>query len=176
MAPATASKGHEVLIKHGLFRFYDPELQIIGGEEKEVLVERMAFHNEKVVIPRDADFERGKRLGAFWTHQEAQAHYTALGVPAPNLGAQAAALGPPPAEDDGEEVELTELDEDDLVDWLMGTGQFDGQAKPTVQQVVEAGQEGGPEFATKLEAAEKRASGDAPRQGVTDGLSKVTAG
>ncbi len=164
---------HDVLIKHGLFRYYAPESQVIDGADKEVLVERMAFHNERVTLTRDSDYERGVRYGAFWTEDEARAHYGELGIPAPGLGQAPAA--PAAASEDEHEVELTDLDEDELVDWLMSTGQFDGNPKPTVQQVVEAGNEGGPEFAAKLHAAETRASGDAPRQGVVDGLSKVAA-
>jgi hypothetical protein len=171
---ATATEPQKVIIRHGLFRYYVPEVQIVEGQDKEVLVERMAFHNEEVELPRIADFERGERLGAFWSREQALEHYDALGIPAPLLGQIPVKAQPDEAEaEEGEEVEITTLDEDDLVDWLMSTGQFDGQTKPTVTQVVEAGQEGGPAFARTLEAAEKRASADAPRQGVTDGLQKI---
>jgi hypothetical protein len=163
---------HQVLIRHGLFRFWHPEQQVINGEDKEVLVERMAFHNEAVTIPRDTDYERGVKLGAFWTEEQARAHYDALGIPAPML-AQSQAMPQATPEGSEAEVDLTELDEDELVDWLMGTGQFDGESKPTVAQVTEAMQEGGTEFAERLHAAEVRASGDAPRQGVTAGLNAV---
>jgi hypothetical protein len=166
---------HEVLIRHGLFRFHNPETQVIAGEEKEVLVERMAFHNEKVTIPREVDFERGSALGAFWTEEESRAHYDALGLPAPLLSQSTAIPQATAPEGEENEVELTELDEDELVDWLMSTGQFDGEPKPTVAQVSEAMQEGGADFATRLHAAEVRASGEAPRQGVTDALTKVQA-
>lgn len=165
---------HEVLIRHGLFRYYNPEKQVIAGEEKEILVERMAFHNEKVIIPREVDFERGQELGAFWSEEESRAHYDALGLPAPLL-AQSTAIPQASEGDEENEVDLTQLDEDELVDWLMSTGQFDGEPKPTVAQVSEVMQEGGADFATRLHAAEVRASGEAPRQGVTDALSKVQA-
>jgi hypothetical protein len=164
---------HEVLIRHGLFRFWHPEAQVVGGELKEVLVERQAFHNERVKVG-DMDYERGKALGAFWTEPQARAHYAEMGIPAPLLG-QASAMPQPEEQVEDAEVEITELDEDELTDWLMSAGQFDGEPKPTVAQVAEAMQEGGPEFAATLHKAEVRASGDAPRKEVTAALEKVQA-
>jgi len=161
----------EVCIRHGLFRYHHPETQIVGGEEKKVLVERMAFHNEIVDIPREADIERGESMGAFWSVEQAREHYAMIGVPAPGLGA------PAPVEEVvvEQEVDLADLPDDELVDWIMSTGRFDGQPTPTVAQVVEAS-DGDPAMATRLEEAEKRASGDAPRAGVIQGLEKVKEG
>lgn len=167
-----------VTIRHGLFRYYNPEKQIINGEEKEVLVERMAFHCETLDIPRAVDVERGTALGAFWTPDQAQAHYDALGVPVPWHGsvpelAQASEASPAAAGSDEEvEVELKDLPQQELVDWLMSTGQFDGNGKPSADEVVEAAQ-GDPELARRLEEAEKTASGDAPRKTVIQPLEKI---
>lgn len=172
----TEFKPVNVIIKHGAFLYFKPEMQVIEGQEKELLVEHMATHNQRVTITRASDYERGVRIGAFWTQNEAEEHYEQLGIPAPLLN-QSNTLNPPEAAapDEEKEIELTSLDEDELVDWLMATGRFDGESKPTVAEVVAAGQEGGPEFAETLHKAEVRASGDAPRQGVVDGLSKVTS-
>lgn len=167
----------ERTIRHGLFRYYQLEEQVISGEEKAVLVERMAFHNQTVDIPRVEDLERGERLGAFWTPSEAIEHYARLGIPAPELGSVggATALAPAAAPADtagAEEIELTDLDDEELVDWLMSTGRFDGEPKPTVPDVVGAA-EGDKAFAERLLKAEKTASGDAVRAGVEEGLQKV---
>lgn len=166
-----------VTIRHGVFRYHNPEKQIVNGEEKEVLVERMAFHCQTVDIPRDVDLERGTALGAFWTPEEAQAHYDALGVPVPWFGTVPEATAAPAADESAEdevEVELKDLPPAELVDWLMSTGQFDGNPKPNAGEVVEAA-EGDPELAAKLVEAEKTASGDQPRKTVIEGLEAVEA-
>lgn len=85
-------------------------------------------------------------------------------------------LSQPPAEaDDGGEVELSQLDDEDLVDWLMGTGMFDGHAKPKAALVVKAA-EGDPDMAERLLQAERTAGGDAPRQNVLEALTEITNG
>jgi hypothetical protein len=73
------------------------------------------------------------------------------------------------------EVELSELEDDDLVDWLMGTGMFDSEPRPTADEVVAAA-EGDAAMAARLRAAEITAGGDAPRQAVLDGLNEITKG
>lgn len=73
------------------------------------------------------------------------------------------------------EVELSDLDPDDLVEWLMSTGGFDGNPKPTAAQVIEAA-EGDAAMAQRLMQAERRAGGDAVRQDVLDRLSQITSG
>jgi hypothetical protein len=88
----------------------------------------------------------------------------------------AASLSQPPAEaDDNGEVELSHLDDDDLVDWLMGTGMFDGQAKPKAALVVKAA-DNDPDMAARLLQAERTAGGDAPRQNVLEALTEITNG
>jgi hypothetical protein len=168
------SASKEVLIRHGAFHYYVTEKAVRDGEEVDILVEHTAFHNERVNLERDADYERGVEIGAFWNEEEALAHYEEIGVPAPLLGQSPVSLPQPPLESgeeiDADEVEITELDEDDLVDWIMSTGAFDGEKKPTVAEVVAAGDEGGPEFSALLLKAEDRASGGAPRAGVVEGL------
>jgi len=74
------------------------------------------------------------------------------------------------------EVDVEDLADDELVDWIMGAGMFDGQPKPTEAAVVEAGAEGGPALAERLLVAEQTAGGDAPRQEAIDGLTKITNG
>lgn len=65
-----------------------------------------------------------------------------------------------------------EPDEDDLTDWLMGCGRFDGQPKPDAELVI-AVAENNAEMARLLLAAEKRATGDNPRQAVASELSRI---
>ncbi len=69
-------------------------------------------------------------------------------------------------------VELNELDEDDLVDWLMSTGAFDGHAKPGADLVVAAA-EGNAAMASRLLKAEGRANEAAPRKAVVDQLEQI---
>jgi hypothetical protein len=86
-----------------------------------------------------------------------------------------ASLRQPPseAEDDGGAVELSNLDDEDLVDWLMSTGQFDGQTKPGAALVVKAADDD-PDMAVRLMQAERTAGGDAPRPDVLEALTKIT--
>lgn len=165
----------EKLIRIGAFRYHNPEEVVRDGEEVEVLVERTGFHCETVDIPREEDIVRGESLNAFWTPEEAVAHYAAMDMQVPWQGSvpeltQAAAETA--AEPEEIEVELKDLPQQELVDWLMSTGQFDGNPKPTVEEVVDAS-EGDAQLAEKLIAAEKTASGDAPRKGVVDGLQAI---
>jgi hypothetical protein len=71
-----------------------------------------------------------------------------------------------------QEVELSELDEDDLVDWILGTGAFDEQPKPGPDLVVAAA-EGEAEMAARLLKAERRATESVPRQEVVDQLERI---
>jgi hypothetical protein len=77
-----------------------------------------------------------------------------------------------PSQSPEQPVELSELDEDDLVDWLMGTGRFDGKPKPGPSLVVAAA-EGSPQMAQRLLKAESRASGENPRKAVVDQLNQI---
>jgi hypothetical protein len=76
---------------------------------------------------------------------------------------------------DSGEVELNTLDDDDLVDWLMGTGIFDGQDKPPAPLVVAAAEDD-PEMAARLLKAERVANAETPRQEVLDALTNLTSG
>lgn len=147
----------EVTIKHGLFYYHEPVKRIVAGEEKEVLVERLAFHGQTVNLTRDADIERGEEHGAFYSKDELKA-----------LQAGSAPAAAPEAQTgDGESRPVSELDDEELVDWLMGTGEFDGQKKPTANEVVAAiGDD--PELADRVLAAEETASGGNPRKAVVE--------
>jgi hypothetical protein len=76
-------------------------------------------------------------------------------------------------EGDGEEVELADLEDEDIVDWLMGAGMFDGESKPTVADVVGVVEPDNPALARRVLAAETTAQGGKPRQGVADALNKI---
>lgn len=77
-----------------------------------------------------------------------------------------------PGQEAEQPVALSELDEDDLVDWLMGCGMFDGKPKPGPDLIV-AVAEDNPHMVPRLLKAEARASGERPRSAVVDRLSKI---
>jgi hypothetical protein len=101
------------------------------------------------------------------------------------------ALVPPASDEQGQElerqvleghsgepvaaVELSELEDDELVDWLMSTGRFDGNAKPNAELVVLAA-EGDPAMAGRLLKAERTANESGPRQAVIDQLGRIGGG
>ncbi len=93
------------------------------------------------------------------------------------LEAQVLSQRPQPVADDEQygEVELNDLDDEDLVDWLMSTGQFDGNPKPSADVVVAAA-EGNAAMAQRLIDAELVAGGSAVRQTVIDQLTEITKG
>jgi hypothetical protein len=92
------------------------------------------------------------------------------------LEAQALAPQPQPVTDaEPIVVDYAELDDEDLVDWLMGTGGFDGQPKPTAQQVISVA-EGDVARAGRLLEAERVAGGDAVRQDLLDRLGEISNG
>jgi hypothetical protein len=153
------------VVKHGVFWYHAPEVGIVNGEEKVLLVEKLAFHGQAVEINRQADLDRGELHGAFFTEEEGErilARQSGADIPEP--------VGGRDGEDEPREV--SELDEDELVDWLMGTGEFDGRKKPNADEVVAAAGDD-PELAGRLLDAEERAQGGQPRQGVEQGLNKV---
>jgi hypothetical protein len=149
-------------IKHGYFWYSSPETVIRDGEEKQVFVERTAFQNESVEITRDSDLERGEKFGAFYTDDELEARSAAPEAPAEEST-------------EATEVDLSALDDDELVDWLMSTGEFDGRKKPNGSEVVEAVGDN-PELAKRVLAAENTASGGDPRNNVEEPLNKVAEG
>ena len=71
------------------------------------------------------------------------------------------------------EVELRHLEDDELCDWLTGTGMFDGEAKPSAALVVEAA-EGDSDMAARLLRAERTANPEATRPDVLDALTEIT--
>jgi hypothetical protein len=76
--------------------------------------------------------------------------------------------------EDGE-VELGDLDDEDLVDWLMGAGMFDGHVKPSAALVVEAAGDD-PSMAKRLLQAEGRANPEAPRPELLGALTEISNG
>lgn len=150
-----------VKIKHGLFYYHEPVMRIVGGEEKSVLVERLAFHGEEVTLTRDADIERGNEVGAFFTDEELKQMEEASAPPSPDENPEETTRDP------------KELDDEDLVDWLMGTGEFDGHKKPTAAEVVDAiGDDA--EFGERVLDAEETASGGNPRKAVVEHVESLT--
>jgi hypothetical protein len=74
-----------------------------------------------------------------------------------------------------EPITPAHLQDDDLVDWLMGTGMFDGEARPSAEQVVmTAGDD--PEIAQRLINAERAANPEATRQELIDQLTHIANG
>lgn len=149
------------VVRHGLFWYYKPEQQVINGEEKTVLVQHIGFHGDAVDVHLDSDIERADRYGALYSEEESSRRLAGASAPV--------------SEDEPEEVELSDLDHEDLVNWLMSTGPFDGVKKPTADEVVEAVGDD-PELAARVLDAEQEASGGEPRKQVQERLSKVAEG
>lgn len=154
----------EVTIKHGLFQYHAPELTVTAaGEEKEVLVQKLAFNGETVTLTRQADIARGEQHGAFYNEDELKK----LGLGKFALGGTAQDAGEPPRE-----VNLDEMDDEDISDWLTGTGSFDGEKKPNASEVVAAVGDN-PGHARLVLDAEHRTGLD--RSSVIDPLERVAA-
>jgi hypothetical protein len=161
----------EKVIKHGAFWFHTPEFAVVGGEDKEILVERMAFNGEHVSIQRKADLQRGEKYDAFYTEEELKR----LPTERARLARERLALETAEGEEGGQ-PDLSTLEDAELVDWLMSTGEFDGRRKPNADEVVAAvGND--PELAGRVLEAEETAQGDAGmRKSVEEPLDKIIAG
>jgi hypothetical protein len=164
MVDTTETTNNWRRVRHGLFTYWEAEPTISpDGQEVDRLVEKMAFQGAVINVPRDYDLKRGEQFGAFTDER-----FDDEGQPLSVSG----------AEDEGaegtDEVDLDELDDSELVEWLTATGMFDGEKRPNVNEVVAAG-DGNPELAKRLLAAEATASGDQPREGVVKGLQAVAA-
>lgn len=73
------------------------------------------------------------------------------------------------------EVELNDLELDELVDWLMAAGMFDGHAKPSATLVAEAA-ENDPAIASRLLQAERLANPEATRPDLLEALTEISNG
>jgi hypothetical protein len=75
------------------------------------------------------------------------------------------------------DYDLHEFDEEsDLIEWIQGTGTFDGMRAPNAQEVVKAAGDD-PDLARRLLSAEPLARGDqGMRSTVEQGLNKVING
>lgn len=74
-----------------------------------------------------------------------------------------------------ESITAAHLQDDDLVDWLMGCGMFDGKPRPSAEQVVMAAGDD-PEIAQRLIDAERTANPETTRQAVIDQLTHIVSG
>jgi hypothetical protein len=148
----------EVVIKHGVFWYYAPDTQVINGEEKELLIQKMAFNGERVTLTRQSDIARGEQYDAFYSDDEMRR----LGIMSEESAVAA----------DTGEIPLRDRPDDEIVDWLMSTGEFDGNKKPTAEEVIAAA-ESDPDLAVRLLDAEETASGGNPRKTVDDALSRI---
>jgi hypothetical protein len=166
MSDKVKTEPREVTIKHGLFWYHAPELAIVDGEEKEVLIEKLAFNGQTVTLTRQSDMDRGDQHGAFYSEDELKKL---------NLGALSTAAPEVEAEDDSV-PDLDDLDDEDIVEWIMGVGMFDGKKKPTADQVVAAVGDD-PDLAQRTLDAETQARGDqGPRKSVESRLQAVIDG
>jgi hypothetical protein len=188
-----------VVIRHGIFWYFAKEMQVITDEkskrlvESETLVQRIANQNDTVTLELESDYRRGVEHRAFWTPDELLAvnalrareatHGTAALAQEPMSGQgptaeQLAAGGG--ADDDIKQpldYDLHEFDEEsDLIEWIQGTGTFDGMRAPNAQEVVKAAGDD-PDLARRLLSAEPLARGDqGMRSTVEQGLNKVING
>jgi hypothetical protein len=187
-----------VVIRHGIFWYFAKEMVVVTDEktkrlvESEQLVQRIANQNDEVTLVLESDYRRGVQHHAFWTDSEMEqirslrtreaAHGVAavaqepLSIQAPNADQLSASVG----EGGGEDVrqpldyDLNEFDEEsDIIEWLQGTGTFDGMRKPNAQEVVKAAKDDAT-LARRLLAAEPLARGDEGlRTSVETGLNKI---
>jgi hypothetical protein len=74
-----------------------------------------------------------------------------------------------------ESITAAHLQDDDLVDWLMGCGMFDGKPLPSADQVVMAAGDD-PDIAQRLINAERTANPETTRQAVIDQLTHIASG
>jgi hypothetical protein len=117
--------------------------------DKTVFVERLARRGDTVeLLPYDV--AKGERFGSFYTEEEEQAV-------------------------EEQEVALNDLDTEELSDWLNSDGEFEGDQKPTVNQVLNAAK-GNPDLATRLVEAENLATDGDPRSSLIEGLAKIAGG
>jgi hypothetical protein len=149
-----------VRIKHGLFTYYEEEVGIKpDGTYGPRVVERIAFHGKEVTVPFEGDYRKGVETGAFYADDE------------PVAGANEPAADAIVSETGGNRT-ASDLDDDQLVEWIQGTGEFDGSAKPNADQVVQAAG-GDAEQAQRLHDAEVRANGDSARKTVLGPLEAI---
>lgn len=152
-----------VKIKHGSFWYNTNTTQInASGKEEEIIVQRVAFQNEELEIPHEADYERGVQYDAFFNEGERLDPLTGellFGAPDTDIETDI----------EGEEPTVGSLSHDELVDWLMATGDFDGKKKPSVPEVIEAVGDD-KELAARVLEAEKEASGANPRGTLVEAL------
>jgi hypothetical protein len=144
-----------VKIEHAQFLYYeesgsttDPET----GEEVPLLAARFARYGQTVDIPRDEDYQRGEKFGAFADPSEAEAE-----------AVEEELSDDDDSGEDDDEVDIESHDE--LVAWIR-------DEKPTAKAVVRAAGNN-PEHAKKLMVAENEASGSQPRKSVMDPLRKI---
>lgn len=157
----------EFVVKHGVFWYHEPDT-VVGndGLPREVLVERMAFHNEVVKLHRQVDINRGQKHDAFWSDEDVARIRKEGRIVGQN--ALPAGSGDAGASD----VNVGELEDDELVDWLMSTGEFDGRKKPNAREVNEAvGDDSA--LAERVLQAENTAQGNEPRVEVEKHMTSV---
>jgi hypothetical protein len=164
-------KPKKVVIKHGAFWYHARELVVRPNkdtgelEEVEALVEKVANQNEELEVPLVKDYIRGMEIGAFWSDDE-------IGVDPQSPGGQAVVSAPEDQLDPGAVANFSELEAEDLVDFLMSTGMFDSRDKPTVDEVLDqVGDD--PALAQRMLDAEASASGGSPRTTLEEGLLRI---
>jgi hypothetical protein len=146
------TKKQERTIKHLLFTYYEETEDPRTGNT--VRVEREAAQGTTVELD-PWDIERGERFGSFFTEEELKRREAA------------------PEEEGGvEAVSLAELDTEEKRDWLKAEGEFEGEEVPTVNEVLDAVHAEPAEAEDVLEA-ENLATGNQPRKGVVEGLTKI---
>lgn len=188
-----------VVIRHGIFWYFAKEMVVQTDEktkrlvEVETLVQRIANQNDTVTLALESDYVRGAQHHAFWTDEEmeqvralrsreathgvAAAAQEPLGIQAPSreqLSATGDAGGGTEDPKQPLDFNLSEFEEQsDIVEWLQGSGTFDGMRAPNAAEVVKAAGND-PELAKALLQAEPLARGDlGMRSTVETGLTKI---
>jgi hypothetical protein len=150
-----------VKIKHAQFHYFEDTgetaVHAITGDEVPLLASRFATFGQTVDIPRQEDYDKGKKFDAFDD------------VEGDDLD-DAQQVDEQVAEEDADEEvaddeDVSAFTHDELVAWIR-----DDQP-PAKEVVSSAGND--PDKARKLMAAEEEASGSQPRKSVMDPLRKI---
>lgn len=144
-------------IKHVAFTYTTPSNDPITGEE--ITVFRTAFRGETVDLNQE-NIDRGEKFGAFYSDEELAEQ--AEDEPARVLEREL----------EGEDEDSFTIDDDttleDAEEWIVNE-------EPTVSEVI-AMADNDPDKAQLLLDAENAATGNEPRKGVQDGLTKIIEG
>jgi hypothetical protein len=166
--------GHQVIIKHRLFTWFENgDSPAMPGET--VRLERINYFGDDVEITDDQSYERGKKLNAFFSDEDAKAirEGTYSGPEVANLQVAKGLTQRPtvvtPLDDEGPQIGSVSAQE---------LGEYINEHKLNVDETVALAPEGDVDGIEKVYDAENHAAqlrDNDPRKGVTDKLDAMLA-